>query len=216
MDKIYCLTNEANDFTLLKYIETVQNRINKLKEQEDISSSEKKQISQTQLKLIKLAAKKVVCNYKYIKYSMRIREFMNAALPDRTLEEIYSAVIETKKAKKEPKATMQSRFLDALKGEGDKVGQKTIVDSLFLDAIEDDELEPKNIMRPLFLDIVEVEGNKVGLKNAKDIIGDLLAKEEERYRAGEIKKIQRDAGKDAVKKIAQFKAENDDDDDARS
>lgn len=81
--------------------------------------------------------------------------------------------------------------------------------------LKDDELEPKNIMRPLFLDIVEVEGNKVGLKNAKDIIGDLLAKEEERYRAGEIKKIQRDAGKDAVKKIAQFKAENDDDD-ARS
>jgi len=215
VDKIYCLTNEANDFTLLKYIETVQDRISKLKEQEDISSHEKKQISQTQLKLIKLAAKKVVCNYKYIKYSMRIREFMNAALPDRTLKEIYSAVIETKKDKKEPKATMQSRFLDALKGEGDKVGQKSIVDSLFLDAIEDDKLEPKKIMRPLFLDIVEVEGNKVGLKNAKDIIGDLLAKEEERYRAGEIKKIQRDAGKDAVKKIAQFKAENDDDD-ARS
>lgn len=211
VDKIYCLTNEANDFTLLKYIETVQARINKLKEQKDITKSEKKQINQTQLKLIKLAAKKVVCNYKYIGYSMRIREFMNAALSDRTLEEIYSAVIETKKDEKEQKATMQSRFLDALKGEGEKVGREVGSDSLFLDTIKDDNLEPRNIMKPLFLDIVEVEGNKIGLKNAKIIIGDLLAQEEERYRIGEIKKIQRDSGKDAVKKIAEFIAETDDD-----
>lgn len=48
------------------------------------------------------------------------------------------------------------------------------------------------------------------MKNAKEIIGDLLEKEEERYRKGEMKKIQRDAGKGVIEKIARLQGENDD------
>lgn len=159
VDKIHCLVNDANDFTLLKYIGAVQDRIASLNRSGDIPDSTKKQIRQTQLKLIKLAAKKVVCNYKNVGFSMRIREFIKAATPTgRTPQE----------------------------------------------------------MKDMFLDAVEVEGDKIGLKGANDIIGDLLEKEEESYRAGEIKKIQRDSGKDAAQKIAHFEMENKDDDDARS
>ena len=43
-----------------------------MKKSADIPETVKTQIRQTQLKLIKLAAKKVVCNYKNIGYSMRI------------------------------------------------------------------------------------------------------------------------------------------------
>ena len=125
IDKIYCLVNEANDFTLLKYIGTVQDKITTMKKSADIPETVKTQIRQTQLKLIKLAAKKVVCNYKNIGYSMRIREFIKASTP---------------------------------KGK--------------------DSQE----MKDMFLEAVEVEGDKIGLKGAKNIIGDLLAKEEERYR----------------------------------
>ena len=154
IDKIYCLVNEANDFTLLKYIGTVQDKITTMKKSADIPETVKTQIRQTQLKLIKLAAKKVVCNYKNIGYSMRIREFIKASTP---------------------------------KGK--------------------DSQE----MKDMFLEAVEVEGDKIGLKGAKNIIGDLLAKEEERYRAGEIKKIQRDAGAGVVEKIARLQGESDDD-----
>ena len=154
IDKIYCLVNEANDFTLLKYIGTVQDKITTMKKSGDIPETVKTQIRQTQLKLIKLAAKKVVCNYKNIGYSMRIREFIKASTP---------------------------------KGK--------------------DSQE----MKDMFLEAVEVEGDKIGLKGAKNIIGDLLAKEEERYRAGEIKKIQRDAGKGVAEKIARLQGESDDD-----
>ena len=154
VDKIYCLVNDANDFTLLKYIGTVQDRIASFKKSGDIPDSTKKQVKQTQLKLIKLAAKKVVCNYKNIGYSMRIREFIKTSTP-------------TGKASKE--------------------------------------------MKDMFLEAVAVEGDKIGLKGAKSIIGDLLAKEEERYREGEVKKIQRDSGKDAAKKIAEYKAKTDND-----
>ena len=154
IDKIYCLVNEANDFTLLKYIGTVQDKITTMKKSADIPETVKTQIRQTQLKLIKLAAKKVVCNYKNIGYSMRIREFIKASTP---------------------------------KGK--------------------DSQE----MKDMFLEAVEVEGDKIGLKGAKNIIGDLLAKEEERYRRGEIKKIQRDAGKGVAEKIARLQGESDDD-----
>ena len=154
IDKIYCLVNEANDFTLLKYIGTVQDKITTMKKSADIPETVKTQIRQTQLKLIKLAAKKVVCNYKNIGYSMRIREFIKASTP---------------------------------KGK--------------------DSQE----MKDMFLEAVEVEGDKIGLKGAKNIIGDLLAKEEERYRRGEIKKIQRDAGAGVVEKIARLQGESDDD-----
>ena len=154
IDKIYCLVNEANDFTLLKYIGTVQDKITTMKKSGDIPETVKTQIRQTQLKLIKLAAKKVVCNYKNIGYSMRIREFIKASTP---------------------------------KGK--------------------DSQE----MKDMFLEAVEVEGDKIGLKGAKNIIGDLLAKEEERYRRGEIKKIQRDAGKGVAEKIARLQGESDDD-----
>ena len=57
IDKIYCLVNEANDFTLLKYIGTVQDKITTMKKSADIPETVKTQIRQTQLKLIKLAAK---------------------------------------------------------------------------------------------------------------------------------------------------------------
>lgn len=154
IDKIYCLVNEANDFTLLKYIGTVQDKITTMKKSADIPETVKTQIRQTQLKLIKLAAKKVVCNYKNIGYSMRIREFIKASTP---------------------------------KGK--------------------DSQE----MKDMFLEAVEAEGDKIGLKGAKNIIGDLLAKEEERYRRGEIKKIQRDAGKGVAEKIARLQGESDDD-----
>ena len=159
VDKIHCLVNDANDFTLLKYIGTVQDRISSLKRSEDIPESTKKQIRQTQLKLIKLAAKKVVCNYKNIGYSMRIREFIKASTP---------------------------------KGKNSQE------------------------MKDMFLEAVAVEGDKIGLKGAKNIIRDLLEKEEERYRAGEIKKIKRESGKDVAQKIAHFEMENKDDNDARS
>lgn len=156
VDKIYCLTNEANDFTLLKYISTVNDRIATLKMREDLPTSEKEQIKQTQLKLIRLAAKKVVCNYKNIGYSMRIREFMKAAIPNQTFNKSMQAT------------------------------------------------------RDIFLEAIQCEGDKIGIKNVKGIIGDLLSKEEERYKAGEIKKIKRDAGKDAVDKIVEFNAGTDD------
>ena len=48
--------------------------------------------------------------------------------------------------------------------------------------------------------------NKLGINNEIE-----LAKEEERYRAGEIKKIQRDAGAGVVEKIARLQGESDDD-----
>lgn len=156
VDKIYCLTNEANDFTLLKYISTVNDRIATLKMREDLPTSEKEQIKQTQLKLIRLAAKKVVCNYKNIGYSMRIREFMKAAIPNQTFNKSMQAT------------------------------------------------------RDIFLEAIQCEGDKIGIKNAKGIIGDLLSKEEERYKAGEIKKIKRDSGKDTVDKIVEFNAGTDD------
>lgn len=165
VDKIYCFVNEANDFTLLKYIGTVQDRIAMLYKKGDIPSGTKEQMRHTQLKLVKLAAKKVVCNYKNIGYTMRIREFMKAAFPDDSLQEFVP---------------------------------------------EEDKRTSKVTRQSLFLDAVEVEGNKIGLKNAKEIIGDLLEKEEERYRKGEMKKIQRDAGKGVIEKIARLQGENDD------
>lgn len=43
VDKIYCFVNEANDFTLLKYIGTVQDRIAMLYKKGDIPSGTKEQ-----------------------------------------------------------------------------------------------------------------------------------------------------------------------------
>ena len=169
VDKIYYFVNEANDFTLLRYISTVQDRIAMANRQENVSADMKDLIKTTQLKLVKLAAKKIVCNYKNIGYAMRIREFMQVAFPTTRLQATDSAENST----------------------GDSSTQNITKKSLFLDA-------------------VEVEGDKIGLKNAKQLIGDLLAQEEKRYQEGEIKKIQRDAGKNVVQRIVKFKDETDD------
>ena len=212
VDKIYSLTNEANDFTLLKYIGTVNSRMDTLKKSDDIPASTKEQINKTQLKLIKLAAKKVVCNYKNIGYSMRIREFMKAALPDTTVEDIRLAIVKVAKSKGESKAANNSLLTEAEQ----QIKPKANSNSLFLDAIKTEraEITPKNIRKSLFLDFVEVEGKKIGLKNAKSIIGDLLEKEEESYRIGKIKKLQRDSGKGAMEEIVKLQSQ--DNDDARS
>ena len=212
VDKIYSLTNEANDFTLLKYIGIVNSRMDTLKKSDDIPASTKEQINKTQLKLIKLAAKKVVCNYKNIGYSMRIREFMKAALPDTTVEDIRLAIVKVAKSKGESKTANNSLLTEAEQ----QIKPKANSNSLFLDAIKTEraEITPKNIRKSLFLDFVEVEGNKIGLKNAKSIIGDLLEKEEESYRIGKIKKLQRDSGKGAMEEIVKLQSQ--DNDDARS
>lgn len=43
LDKMYCLVNESNDFSLMKVIEKVQDKLEEIKLQEEVSSSAKKE-----------------------------------------------------------------------------------------------------------------------------------------------------------------------------
>lgn len=200
VDKIYSLTNEANDTTLLNYIGDVNSRLYSFSQSDDIPASAREQINKIQLGLIKLATKKLVCNCKNIGFTMRIGTFMKAALPDATVEEIRLAIVKNAKQK-----TTDNSILTATENQINPNDS-----SLFLNAIktEGDKITPKTIRKSLFLDIAQVEGNKIGLKNAKRIIGDLLEKEEENYRIGKIKKLQRDSHKGAVEEFINLQSEN--------
>lgn len=52
--------------------------------------------------------------------------------------------------------------------------------------------------------MVGYEGRKLRMKNARSTIAELLQKEEERHKQGEIKKIERDAGKGVVEKLQNY------------
>lgn len=64
--------------------------------------------------------------------------------------------------------------------------------------------------KEFFLDMVGYEGRKLRMKNARSTIAELLQKEEERHKQGEIKKIERDAGKGVVEKITKLHSDNSD------
>lgn len=162
LDKIYCLVNEANDFSLMRVIEKVQDKLKEIKSQEDASNSTIKQTKQVKMKVIKISAKKVVSNYKNIGYCMRITEFMNSAIP--------------------------------------------------INMGPDAELNRQKYtkQKELFLDMVGYEGRKLRMKDARSKIKELLQNEEERHKQGEIKKIERDAGKGIVEKITKLQETNSD------
>lgn len=162
LDKIYCLVNEANDFSLMRVIEKVQDKLKEIKSQEDASNSTIKQTKEVKMKVIKISAKKVVSNYKNIGYCMRITEFMNSAIP--------------------------------------------------INMGPDAELNRQKYtkQKELFLDMVGYEGRKLRMKDARSKIKELLQNEEERHKQGEIKKIERDAGKGIVEKITKLQETNSD------
>ena len=162
LDKMYCLVNESNDFSLMKVIEKVQDKLEEIKLQEEVSSSAKKRAKEIKIKVVKIAAKKVVSNYKNIGYCMRITEFMNSAIPIKMGPDAEL---------NRQKYTKQKEF---------------------------------------FLDMVGYEGRKLRMKNARSTIAELLQKEEERHKQGEIKKIERDAGKGVVEKITKLHSDNSD------
>ena len=113
----------------------------KEKLQEEVSSSAKKRAKEIKIKVVKIAAKKVVSNYKNIGYCMRITEFMNSAIPIKMGPDAEL---------NRQKYTKQKEF---------------------------------------FLDMVGYEGRKLRMKNARSTIAELLQKEEERHKQGEIKKM---------------------------
>lgn len=162
LDKIYCLVNEANDFSLMRVIEKVQDKLKEIKSQEDASNSTIKQTKEVKMKIIKISAKKVVSNYKNIGYCMRITEFMNSAIP--------------------------------------------------INMGPDAELNRQKYtkQKELFLDMVGYEGRRLRMKDARSKIKELLQNEEERHKQGEIKKIERDAGKGIVEKITKLQETNSD------
>ncbi len=162
LDKIYCLVNEANDFSLMRVIEKVQDKLKEIKSQEDASNSTIKQTKEVKMKIIKISAKKVVSNYKNIGYCMRITEFMNSAIP---INMGPNAELNRQKYTKQ---------------------------------------------KELFLDMVGYEGRKLRMKDARSKIKELLQNEEERHKQGEIKKIERDAGKGIVEKITKLQETNSD------
>lgn len=104
IDQMHYLINEAKDSSVLNYIYTVRRRL----ESEKDNSSERKNVeSQIKLKLIRLAAKKILCNYKNIGYSMQIREFMKQTIPENIPDEKKREI-----------------FFDAIELEGNKLGIK--------------------------------------------------------------------------------------------
>ena len=104
IDQMHYLINEAKDSSVLNYIYTVRRRL----ESEKDNSSERKNVeSQIKLKLIRLAAKKILCNYKNIGYSMQIREFMKQTVPENIPDEKKREI-----------------FFDAIELEGNKLGIK--------------------------------------------------------------------------------------------
>lgn len=162
LDKMYCLVNESNDFSLMKVIEKVQDKLEEAKNEKKSSESAQKRRKEIKIKVIRIAAKKVVSNYKNIGYCMRITEFMNSAIP---IKMGTNPEMNSKKHEKQ---------------------------------------------KEFFLDMVGYEGTKLGVKDARSKIAELLQSEEERHKQGEIKKIERDAGKGVVEKITKLHADSSD------
>lgn len=167
---IYRIVNYANDWKTIRYITSTKTRMQELIDEpqngyettkKEIVEETEKRKSQARLVnriLVAIAARKVVANYKQIGYSMRILEFMNAALP---LDELTDNI-----KVERPKEVIEARL--------------------------------KRAQKEYFLEKVEEESSE----KMKDIIADLLSKEEEREQRGKLAKIKRDAGEHAVQQLA--------------
>lgn len=102
---VYRIINYTNDWNAINYIYVIKMRIKELLDmpQKDTGVTEgktkeinkrKKQVKPINRKLVAMAAKKVVSNYKELGNTMRIMEFMNVALPLNDLGEDIDVDVE--------------------------------------------------------------------------------------------------------------------------
>lgn len=102
---VYRIINYTNDWNAINYIYVTKMRIKELLDmpQKDTGVTEgktkeinkrKKQVKPINRKLVAMAAKKVVSNYKELGNTMRIMEFMNVALPLNDLGEDIDVDVE--------------------------------------------------------------------------------------------------------------------------